>query len=175
MPTNTLRTSAVMAVKVAVDVSSTNSISVERPRLEGRLLDRCVRRAHDRVAVPGDREHHPAVARVGHHDRRPAGQDVPVEDEVDPLARGDERSESGIGEPPHRVAERAPGVDDDVGLRLDLPAALEVAGTDAVHEPVLVAGEGGHRGVVQEGGALLGRGRGHVHEQPRVVELSVVV
>ena len=50
---------------------------VERARLERRLGDRRVGRADQRVAVPGNREHHAAVARVRHHDRacRPGRND----------------------------------------------------------------------------------------------------
>jgi len=40
----------------------------EGPRLEGRLVDRGVCGVHEGVLVPGDRERHPAVAGVGHHD-----------------------------------------------------------------------------------------------------------
>jgi hypothetical protein len=164
IPTNTLRTSLrVMGLRRY------------RPWLERRLGDRRVGRADESVAVPGDREHDAPVARVGHHDGAPSWQVGPVEDEVDPLAGDDERRKPGLGQAPDGVAEGPGRVDHDAGPGTELSSALEVARHDAVHEAVRIPRQAGHRCVVEERRPLLGGGGGHVDEEPRVVELPIVV
>ena len=67
-------------------ISSSNGL-----RLERRRVDRRVGRADQRVAVPRDREQHAAVAGVRHHDRAVARQERAIEDEMNALARRDQR------------------------------------------------------------------------------------
>ena len=61
-----------------------------------------------------------------------------------------------------------------VATRSSRPGLL-VDGDDPVEEPVRLLREPGHAHVVEERGALLGRGLDQVDEEPRVVELAVVV
>ena len=57
----------------------------------GGVVDRRIGGADQRVAVPGNGEHHAAVAGVRHHDGAVAGQKRAVEDQMNALAGRDHR------------------------------------------------------------------------------------
>ena len=125
MPTDTLSTSSRVGARCrywpAVSRMNATSSSSARGSSVG-SANRRVGGADQRVAVPGDGEHHAAVARVRHHDGAPARQERPVEHEVDALARRDHRRGRRIGQAAHAVREGARRVDDHPRAHANLAA-----------------------------------------------------
>ena len=78
-----------------------------RHRLERGLVDRRVGGADQRVAVPGNGEHHAAVAGVRDHDGAVAGQKGAVEHQVDALAGSDDGLHRGVRHAAQIVGERS--------------------------------------------------------------------
>ena len=150
-------------------------LALERPRLEHRGLDRGVGRADDRMSVPRNGEHHPAVLGVRHHDGGVAREKRAVEDQVDTLARRDDRCGCRVRQPPHVVGERTSGVDDDARRGMDGFAALQIPRHDPINRAVGGPRQRGHRRVIEQRRALLDRRLDEIDQQPGVVELAVVV
>ena len=153
-----------------------NSISSwQRPRLERWRRNRRVGGADERVTVPRNREHHAAVRRVRHHDRRVGRQKGVVEHQMNALARRDQRLRVGLGQPAHRVGECAGRIDDHARRDRPLAPGLLIGRDDAVDEAVGALRHRHDADVVDQRRALFGRGRHEVDQQPRIVELAVVV
>ena len=150
-------------------------LPVERPWLEGGRVDRRVGRTDQRVLVPRDGEHHAPVARVRHHDRAVARQERPIEHEMDALARRDQRRRVRLGEMADAVTERAGGVDHHRRVDLERVTGFEIASHETVNEAVDALRDAGDLRVVEQRRALLGRGLHEVDQQPRIVELAVVI
>jgi len=94
---------------------------------------------------------------------------------VHALTGRDQWSRLRIRQAADAVRERAGGVDHDLRAHPDLMAVFQVCRHHAVNEPVRLPGQTNDRRIVQQRRALLGGGLREVDEQPRVVELPIVV
>jgi hypothetical protein len=98
-----------------------------------------------------------------------------VEDEMDALARRDQRGRVRLRKPPHGIGEGPGGVDHDARARSPAPSALLILRDDAIDETVVGFRHLDDARVVEDRRALIGRCLHQVDQQPRVVELPVVV
>ena len=114
--------------------------------------------------MPWDGEHHPAIAGMRDHDGALAGKKGTIEDQMHPLAGRDHGRDGGIRLAAQVVGERPRGIDRHFGLRMEFSATFRVARDHTVDEPFGVLGQAGHRHVVEQGGAQLAGGGGHVDE-----------
>ena len=124
--------------------------------------------------MPGDGEEHPAVVRVGDHDGAVAGEEAAMEDEVDPLAGGDQGDGGRIVEPPDGVREHPRGIDHRPGGDRMRLAGLLVAEEGAGHQAVLLR-QGLGLEIVDRQPDKVRAGAGEGHGQAGVVELAVLV
>ena len=117
----------------------------------------------------------PPVVGLGDHDRRIAGEEGAIEHEVHALARRDDGTRAGVVQATDGVAERSRRVDHHPREHLERLSTLQVQGHHTGDEALLVLENPVHLHVVREHSALLYGRRHHVDEQPRVVELTVVI
>ena len=80
-----------------------------------------------------------------------------------------------LGEMAHGIGERAGGIHDDFCLRAERLAGLDVLPANAVDDAVAAFVQPGDFGIVEQRGALFGRGGDQIDEQPRIVKLAVVI
>jgi len=89
--------------------------------------------------MPGNREQHAAVGRLGNQQGGVGGEKIPVDHQMGTLARGQLGRRLGDVEAAHVVGPHAGGVDDDAGREGEVLAAFCIPGFDATHFAVFVA------------------------------------
>ncbi len=127
------------------------------------------------MTVPRNRKQHAPVAGMRHHDGRIAGKKRTVKYQVNALAGRNHRLDRRVRLPADRIGKRPRGVHHHFGRDTHLESAQGVLRHYSVNEPFMVLRQSAHGGVVEERGPLLRRCLRHVDEQPRIVELAVVV
>lgn len=98
-----------------------------------------------------------------------------VEHQVDSLARRDQAVDAGLGQPAHRIGKRAGRIDDHPPGDRPFAPGLLVGRDDAVDEPVGPLRHPDDAHVIDQRGPLVGSGLDEIDQQPRIVELAVVV
>ena len=118
--------------------------------------DRRIGGADQRMAMPGNGEHHAAIAGVRHHDGAIAGQKRAVEHQVHSLARRDHRRSRSDPPAGGRIAEGAGRIDHDLGHSAEALRRVSTSCADhAVHETLAILCQAGDLHIVEQSGALL--------------------
>ena len=125
--------------------------------------------------MPGDGEHHAAVAGVRHHDGVIARQKLAGKHQVNALAGGDHRFRLRIRHATDVVGEGSGGVDDDLGVDLELAAAFEIDHRSTGQLAVGGLQQALDADIIYESRSLFGCSLGEVDQQAGIVELTVVI
>ena len=143
-------------------------------RFEGGRRYRGVGGADNGPAVPGDREQHPPIVGMRHHDGAVAGEKRAVQHEMHTLAGGDERPRFRVYHPAYTVDERAGGVDHHPALYAEFTIAFNVPRQHPRYQTAFHE-DAGRLQVVEGDPVQVRQGQGQTDRQARVVELAVMV
>ena len=147
-------------------------LRLARDRHARRLVDRHVGGADHDVAVPRNREEHPAVVGPGDQHRRAAGQEGAAHHDVRAPAQHHGRVPARFVHPTDRIGERTRRVHHHRAANLPLRAAEQVSHAHPLHRPARLH-QPGHLRVVERDAAEAYRGPQHRPSKARVVELAV--
>src|SRR5271170_5997832 len=127
------------------------------------------------MSMPGNGEHHAAIAGMRHHDGRVAFEERLLENKMNALARFNHVCSLRIGHMTDAVSKHAGSIDHDTRLDTVLVAAFIIASDYAVDIALFVFEETGHRHAVRNRRAMIDSSRCEMDEQAGIVKLTVEV
>ncbi len=151
------------------------NLLVKRPRLEARPVHRRIGRSSHRVPVPRNHKQYPSIARPRHHQRRLALQKRPVKDQVNPLARHHQRLGVRVSQPPHLVRKDPRRIHHHPRRNRQIVSRLGVARHQAIDITVGISRHLHRWAIVHQRCAVVRRRHRQVNQQPRVVELPIII